>query len=98
MPRRTHRSVGRPKGPTPGRGHRPYDPGRPTPKRLAMLSAIYGCRRDLANDRIRLCELAEYLGTSISYLTITKNSPWGQQVLRSWAIAGGEDPDQFDKI
>ena len=81
MPRRTHRSVGRPKGPTPGRGDRPYDPRRATPKRLGILAAVYEYRREIAHGDIRLCDLADALGTSISYLSITKNSLWGQDML-----------------
>ena len=98
MPGRTHRYVGRPKGPPPGRGHRHYDPRGATPKRLEILTAVYECRREIAEGEIRLCDLAATLGTSNSYLSITKNSIWGQHTLRSWAIADGEDPDQFTEI
>ena len=98
MPRRSHRYAGRPKGPPPDRGHRPYDPRGATRKRMKILAAVYKYRREIAQGEIRLCDLAAALGTSISYLSITKNSIWGQQILRSWAIADGEDPDQFTEI
>ena len=65
---------------------------------MKILAAVYKYRREIAEGQIRLCDLAAALGTSISYLSITKNSLWGQHLLRSWAIADGEDPEQFTEI
>ena len=62
--------------------------------RAAGLS--HGENAELALERgdLKLCELAEMLGTSPSYLSIVKNSPWGQRRLRILAMAesGGASP------
>ena len=90
-----HPRVGRPPGPTPGRGHRPYDPRWATPKRMEILETVYAHRHALAGGEVLLCELAAMIGTSLSYLSTTKNSHWGQQILRWWSLRDGEDPDQW---
>jgi len=77
LPRRT----GRPAGPTEGRGQRPYDPRRSTPKRQRIILALHRNRDALERGDLTLCDLAYKLGTSISYLSIVKNSPWGQRQL-----------------
>ncbi len=96
--RTTHPRVGRPGGPTPNRGDRPYDPKWITPKRLALLATVYKHRHLLIRGKVFLCDLAASIGASPSYLSTTKNSPWGQSVLRSWAIEDGEDPDQWSRL
>ena len=93
----THPRVGRPPGPTPGRGHRPYDPRWGTAKRMAILQTVYAHRHALAGGEVLLCDLAAMIGTSISYLSTTKNSHWGQQILQWWSIRDGEDPDQWSR-
>ena len=92
-----HNRPGRPAGPPEGRGQRPYDPRWGTRKRMKILSAVYTYRRELARGDIKLCEIAPMIGTSISYLSTVKNSPWGQRILRTWAIKDGEDPDQWSR-
>ncbi len=96
--RRTHPRVGRPGGPTPDRGDRPYDPQWLTPKRRLVLNMVYEHRRALDRDEILLCELAVSIGASQSYFSTTKNSELGQAVLRSWSIDDGEDPDQWSRL
>ena len=87
MVMRTHRRPGRPAGPTEGRGERPYDPRRSTPRRLEIIFAVHAYRAPLERGDLLLCDLAAMLGTSLSYLSVVKNSPWGQQGLRALAEA-----------
>ncbi len=79
----SHRRPGRPAGPTQGRGHRPYDPRRSTHKRLAIIRAIHENQEALDEGSLTLCDLAAEIGTSISYISIVKNSAWGQEQLRA---------------
>lgn len=94
----THPRVGRPGGPTPGRGDRPYDPRCATPKCMQILSTVYMLRRELARGDVLLCDLAALMATSLAYLSITKNCAFGQEVLRCWTIQDGEDPDQWSRL
>ena len=90
MVRRTYRHPnrpGRPPGPTEDRGERPYDPRRSTARRQKIIWAVYRYRKALERGDLRLCDLAAMLGTSPSYLSIVKNSPWGQRRLRALAAA-----------
>ncbi len=75
---------GRPPGPTEGRGHRPYDPRRTTPKRERIICAVHSYRREIDSGDIQLCEIASLTNTSPSYLSIVKNSPWGQAGCAFW--------------
>ena len=79
--------LGRPAGPTEGRGLRPYDPLWSTPKRRRIVQAVHAHRRELERGDLKLCDLARMIGTSVSYLSVVKNSPWGQQQLRKLALA-----------
>ena len=88
---------GHPAGPPPGRGHRHYDPRWATRKRMLILATVFELRRELRAGRVRHCEIAEHLGTCISYVSITKNSIWGQRILRAWSVEAGEDPDQWEE-
>ncbi len=83
------RRPGRPAVPMDGRGHRPYDPRWGTPKRWAIIFALHRYRQELDSGELTHCDLAEYLGTSISYLSITKNSVWGQRIRRQLAVVDG---------
>ena len=74
--------LGRPAGPTEGRGLRPYNPLWSTPKRRRIVQAVHAHRRELEHGDLKLCDLAGMIGTSVSYLSVVKNSPWGQQQLR----------------
>ena len=85
--RRYPRRPGRPAGPAEDRGQRPYDPRRWTARRQEIISAIHRNREALERGHLMLCELAVMLGTSPSYLSIVKNSPWGQRRLRALAAA-----------
>ena len=85
MTYRGHIGPGRPAGPTEGRGERPYDPRRWTSKRQRIIQAVHYHRDALERGDLRLCDLAEMIPTSISYLSIVKNSPWGQGQLRALA-------------
>ena len=77
---------GRPAGPTEGRGLRPYDPRWSTPKRRRIIQAVHEYRRELERGDLNLCDLARMIGTSLSYLSIVKNSPWGQRQLLMLAL------------
>ena len=77
---------GRPDGPTEDRGLRPYDPRWSTPKRRRIIQAVHEHRRELERGDLNLCDLARMIGTSGSYLSIVKNSPWGQRQLRMLAL------------
>ena len=83
---RLPRRPGRPAVPMEGRGHRPYDPRWGTPRRWEIIFALYLYREELECGDLTHCELAECLGTAISYLSITKNSIWGQEMLRRMAV------------
>ncbi len=78
---------GRPPGPTENRGERPYDPRRWTARRQEIILAVHRNRAALERCDLLLCDLAAMLGTSLSYLSIVKNSPWGQQRLQALAEA-----------
>ncbi len=80
------RRPGRPAIPKEDRGHRPYDPRWGTPRRLELIFALYLYREELKCGDLTHCELAKYLGTAISYLSITKNCIWGQEMLRRMAV------------
>ena len=73
---------GRPAGPTENRGLKPYDPRRWTSKRAQIIQAIFENNEALTRGDMLYSELARAIGTSPSYLSLTKNSPWGQQRLR----------------
>ncbi len=77
---------GRPAGPTEDRGLRPYDPLWSTPKRRRIIQAVHEHRGELERGDLNLCDLARMIGTSLSYLSIVKNSPWGQRQLRMLAL------------
>ncbi len=62
---------------------------------MQILTTLFNYRHLLRAGRVRHCEIAEQLGTSISYVSITKNSLWGQRLLQSWSEELGEDPDQW---
>ncbi len=79
--------LGRPAGPTEDRGLRPYDPRWSTPKRRLIVQAVHKHRRELDHGDLKLCDLTRMIGTSVSYLSVVKNSPWGQQQLRKLALA-----------
>ena len=89
-PCRPPKRPGRPAEPMEGRGERPYDPRRWTPKRQKIILGIYRNRAALEQGDLLLCDLARELGTSLSYLSIVKNSPWGQERLRMLAEADPE--------
>ncbi len=80
------RRPGRPAIPKEGRGHRPYDPRWGTPRRWEIIFALHLYREELESGDLTHCELAKYLGTAISYLSITKNCIWGQEMLRRMAV------------
>ena len=86
---------GRPAVPMEGRGHRPYDPCWGTPKRRMIVRALYRHRKALDSGAMTHCDLARMIGTSISYLSITKNSLWGQRELGrlAWADASADRPE-----
>ena len=94
MVKRTHthpNRPGRPAGPTEGRGEKPYDPRCSTARRQEIIRTVHRYRNALENGDLTLCDLAAMLGTSPSYLSIVKNSPWGQQRLRAYAVADTQD-------
>lgn len=76
---------GRPAGPTPDRGMKSYDPVRGTAKREVIVRAIHAFRGDLENGTLLLSDLALVIGTSFSYLSLVKNSAWGQRRLAALA-------------
>ena len=78
---------GRPAGPTEGRGDRPYDPRRWTPKRQRIIQAVHLHRAALERGDLTLSGLAAMIDTSPSYLSIVKNSLWGQRQLHVLAVA-----------
>ena len=80
------RRPGRPAIPKEDRGLRPYDPRWGTPRRLEIIFALHLYRKELERGDLTHCELAQYLDTAISYLSITKNCPWGQDMLRRMAV------------
>ena len=81
------RRPGRPAGPTEDRGERPYDPRRWTARRQEIISVVHRNRRALERGDLTLCDLAAVISTSPSYLSIVKNSPWGQRQLHVLAMA-----------
>ena len=96
--RRTHPRVGRPGGPTPNHGRRPYDPKRLTPKDMKALDTVYRHRSELHRGEVFLCDLAASIEVSPAYLSKIKNCELGQRVLRRWSEQDGEDPDQWSKL
>ena len=90
-----HRRPGRPAGPPEGRGHRPYDPRWGTPRRWEIIFALHLYREELECGDLTHCELSKFLGTAISYLSITKNSIWGQEMLRRMAVL---ESDKIAKV
>lgn len=93
MVRRTYRHPnrpGRPPGPTEDRAERSYDPGRSTARRQEIIWAVHRYRKALERGDLRICALAADRGTSLSYLSIVKNSPWGRRMLRMLAETGPE--------
>ena len=80
---------GRPAGPTKGRGQRHYDPKLATEKQWRIIRAVHRYRPMLNSGDMRYCELANYLGTSVSYMSIVKNSRWGQSMLQYLEILEG---------
>ena len=88
-----HNRPGRPAGPAEGRGERPYDPRRSTTKREKIIFAVHAYRAALEQGDLLLCDLAAVIGTSLSYLSIVKNSPWGQRELRALAEAEKEEDE-----
>lgn len=76
---------GRPAGRMEGLGERPYDPRRWTAKREKIIQGIHRNRAALERGDLLLCDLARELDTSLSYLSIVKNSLWGQRWLRKLA-------------
>ena len=84
---KVRRRPGRPAVPMESRGLRPYDPRWGTPKRWEIIHALHRHRKLLDSGELTHCDLAAKIGTSISYLSIVKNSPWGQcnlRVLEMW--------------
>ena len=59
--------------------------------RQEIISAIHRNREALERGHLMLCELAVMLGTSPGYLSIVKNSPWGQRRLRALAAMESRD-------
>ena len=100
MPPTTYprRRVGRPGGPTPGRGRRPYDPKRLSPKDMKALGAIFDHRDELERGEILRCDLAASIGVSPAYLSKIKNCALGQAVLRRWSEQDGEDPERWSRL
>jgi len=82
----SHRRPGRPAIPKKDRGQRPYDPRWGTPRRLELIFALHLYREELKRGDLTHCELAKHLSTSISYLSTTKNCPWGQDMLRRMVV------------
>ena len=92
-PRRPGRP-GRPAVPMEGRGHRPYDPRWGTSKRWRIIFALHDHRDELDSGELRHCDLATMIDVSISYLSTTKNSVWGQWMLRKFAsMEGAQDAE-----
>ena len=76
-----------------GLSQRPYDPRTGTPKRRAIIQAIHRHREALDRGVLTHSDLAAEIGCSLSYMSITKNSHWGQQYLRFLADKERTDND-----
>ncbi len=73
------RHAGRPAVPDPDRGLKAYDPRRRTSKRDQIIIAILDNREALDRGDLLYGDLARQIGTAPSYMSIVKNSPWGQR-------------------
>ncbi len=88
------RRPGRPAVPMEGCGHCPYDPRGGTPKRWRIIFALHDHRDELDSGELRHCDLATMIDVSISYFSTTKNSVWGQWMLRKFAsMEGAQDAE-----
>lgn len=88
--RNTHPRAGRPAGPDQDRASKSYDPRRTTSTREKIVLAVFKNQHALTTGQLLLCDLAASIGTSISYLSIVKNSTWGQNRLKQLAYENAE--------
>ncbi len=78
------RGPGRPTGPSPARGKRPWDPHVLRPRdRIALLYVA-------ANPHVERWRIAEHLGISQSHLSILTCCELGRQRLQAYAAAPPE--------
>jgi len=74
------RRVGRPPGPTEGRGHEPWDPRNLTLRHRQILDFL------ARNLGWRRADVAAALGVSLSHLSMLANAPAGRAFLAEYGV------------